>query len=102
MNAWRWRIELGRGAARMTEIAPRPGAKPLTSQNVLFAQIVVGVFLLVKIYIVFNAPPVGDEAYYWMWSQKLGLSYFDHPPLHAWLLRAMAALFAGTFLRCAP
>ena len=77
----------------MTEIAPRSGAKPLTSQNVLFAQIVVGVFLLVKIYIVFNAPPVGDEAYYWMWGQKLGLSYFDHPPLHAWLLRAMAALF---------
>jgi 4-amino-4-deoxy-L-arabinose transferase-like glycosyltransferase len=26
-----------------------------------------------------------------MWGQKLGLSYLDHPPLHAWLLGAMSA-----------
>ncbi|MCP4601514.1 MAG: glycosyltransferase family 39 protein [Proteobacteria bacterium] len=28
-----------------------------------------------------------DEAYYWQWSTKLGLSYPDHPPLIAWLIR---------------
>ena len=21
-----------------------------------------------------------DETYYWLWSKKLGLSYFDHSP----------------------
>jgi 4-amino-4-deoxy-L-arabinose transferase-like glycosyltransferase len=26
-----------------------------------------------------------DEAYYWMWGQHPALSYFDHPPLNAWL-----------------
>ncbi len=26
-----------------------------------------------------------DETYYWVWSQKPQLSYFDHPPLVAWL-----------------
>ncbi len=31
-------------------------------------------------------PPIGDEAYYWMWGQKPAWSYLDHPPLHAWLL----------------
>ncbi|MGZ6393222.1 MAG: ArnT family glycosyltransferase [Pseudobdellovibrionaceae bacterium] len=26
-----------------------------------------------------------DEAYYWMWSHHMQLSYFDHPPFIAWL-----------------
>ncbi|BBB90139.1 MAG TPA: glycosyltransferase family 39 protein [Methylomusa anaerophila] len=28
-----------------------------------------------------------DEAYYWTWSQNLQLSYFDHPPLIAYLIK---------------
>lgn len=27
-----------------------------------------------------------QEAYYWNYSRHLALSYFDHPPLHAWLI----------------
>ena len=34
-----------------------------------------------------------NEAYYWSWSLKPDLSYFDHPPLHAWGLT-----FLGNFL----
>ena len=31
---------------------------------------------------------LGDsESYYWVWSRKLDLSYYDHPPLTAWLIR---------------
>ncbi len=26
-----------------------------------------------------------DETYYWVWSQNLQLSYYDHPPFIAWL-----------------
>ncbi len=30
--------------------------------------------------------PLGaDEAYYWVWSHRPQLSYFDHPPMVAWL-----------------
>lgn len=29
--------------------------------------------------------PNPDEAYYWMWGQHLGFSYYDHPPFHAWV-----------------
>ncbi|MBO6725138.1 MAG: glycosyltransferase family 39 protein [Rhizobiaceae bacterium] len=39
------------------------------------------------------APPIGDEAYYWMWGQFLDWSYHDHPPLNALLLRASYELF---------
>jgi 4-amino-4-deoxy-L-arabinose transferase-like glycosyltransferase len=28
-----------------------------------------------------------DEAYYWLWSRHLDLSYYDHPPLIAYLIR---------------
>lgn len=31
-------------------------------------------------------PVTSDEAYYWVWSQNLQLSYYDHPPVVAWLL----------------
>ena len=31
-------------------------------------------------------PLFGDEAYYWVWAKHLQLSYFDHPPMIAWLL----------------
>ena len=27
-----------------------------------------------------------DEAYYWVWSKNLSISYFDHPPLIAYLI----------------
>jgi 4-amino-4-deoxy-L-arabinose transferase-like glycosyltransferase len=33
-----------------------------------------------------HLPLHGDEAYYWVWGQHPALSYFDHPPLTAWLL----------------
>ena len=48
-------------------------------------------FLLVpffiKILISYFTPIVGDEAYYWFWSQNLQLSYFDHPAMIAWILK---------------
>jgi 4-amino-4-deoxy-L-arabinose transferase-like glycosyltransferase len=42
--------------------------------------------------------PMGDESYYWMWGQHLDWSYFDHPPLHAWLQGAIAAIFGWSNL----
>jgi 4-amino-4-deoxy-L-arabinose transferase-like glycosyltransferase len=65
-------------------------AGPVVARPVRLAQVAVAVLLLVKLWLSAMAPPVGDEAYYWMWGQKLGWSYLDHPPLHAWLLRAMS------------
>jgi 4-amino-4-deoxy-L-arabinose transferase-like glycosyltransferase len=69
--------------------------KPLseTTLPVRVAQIAFAVLLATKIYLAATAPPVGDEAYYWMWGQKLGWSYLDHPPLHAWLLRLVSMVF---------
>ena len=44
---------------------------------------------------IFNSimPLSGEEAYYWMWSRHPDLCYFDHPPLIAWVMESLPALF---------
>ena len=37
-----------------------------------------------------------QEAYYWSWSRRLALSYFDHPPLAAWTIRLFTDLLGTT------
>lgn len=48
--------------------------------------------LLIKLGVAALLPLSADEAYYWVWSHNLRLSYFDHPPMVAWLF------YAGHFL----
>jgi 4-amino-4-deoxy-L-arabinose transferase-like glycosyltransferase len=38
-----------------------------------------------------------DEAYYWVWSKNLNLSYFDHPPMIAYLIYLTNFLGHGEF-----
>ena len=48
-------------------------------------------FLTIKVFFIIYANPLPDEAYYWLWSKNIGLSYFDHPPLASWI---QASLFS--------
>lgn len=41
--------------------------------------------LAIKLALAAAIPLLSDEAYYWVWSHDLQLSYFDHPPVVAWL-----------------
>jgi hypothetical protein len=43
-----------------------------------------------------------DEAYTVVISRVLALSYFDHPPLHQWILHGFAALFGEGKIARAP
>jgi hypothetical protein len=49
---------------------------------VLPSLLLFGVLRLLFWLVVFPNP---DEAYYWLWGQHPGLSYYDHPPLQAWV-----------------
>jgi 4-amino-4-deoxy-L-arabinose transferase-like glycosyltransferase len=44
------------------------------------------------------APLAPDEAYYWIWSRALALSYLDHPPMVAVWIRTGTAIFGDTAL----
>lgn len=41
--------------------------------------------LIVKIFIAWLLPVLGDESYYWFWGQYVQLSYLDHPAMVGWL-----------------
>ena len=68
------------------------GAVAARPREIIALQVLVAIFLGLRLYYDLGADLLGDEAYYWMWGQHLGWSYFDHPPLHAWLLRLVAIL----------
>jgi 4-amino-4-deoxy-L-arabinose transferase-like glycosyltransferase len=37
-----------------------------------------------------------QEAYYWTWSRRLALSYYDHAPLASWTIRLTTSLLGDT------
>ncbi|MBW4522242.1 MAG: glycosyltransferase family 39 protein [Scytolyngbya sp. HA4215-MV1] len=43
------------------------------------------IFILLRLLFWLVAFPNPDEAYYWLWGQHPALSYYDHPPLIAWV-----------------
>ena len=43
-----------------------------------------------------TVPPFDDELYYWCWSRDLQLSYYDHPPMVAYMIRASTELFGNS------
>jgi len=38
-----------------------------------------------------------DEAYHWVWSNHLALSYYDHPPLVAYIIWFLTRLFGTSY-----
>jgi 4-amino-4-deoxy-L-arabinose transferase-like glycosyltransferase len=45
----------------------------------------IGVLVALRLIFWVGAFPNSDEAYYWLWGQHWAWSYFDHPPLQAWV-----------------
>lgn len=59
---------------------------------------IVIIFLLAKIFFSAVTIVAADEAYYWVWGQQFALSYFDHPPLNAWVIGLTSQLFGNNLL----
>ncbi len=57
--------------------------------------IILALVVLTRLIWVGRATLLPDEAYYWDWSRRLALGYFDHPPLVAVVIRT-ATTFLGT------
>ena len=53
--------------------------------NFFFLITILIFFITLKILFIIYSPPLPDEAYYWLWSKRIDLSYYDHPPLSMWL-----------------
>ena len=44
-----------------------------------------------------NLDLFGDEAQYWLWSQKLDFGYFSKPPLLSWIIWLVCTIFGSSF-----
>ena len=75
----------------MTDIAARSGTGQ--GAEIVALKLLVVLFLALRLTFTLRADLLADEAYYFLWGQQLDWSYFDHAPLHAWLLRLMYQIF---------
>lgn len=77
----------------MTDATGTADAPALARPRHLTLKVLAALLVGLKIWSLLAVNLVSDEAYYWMWGQHPGLSYFDHPPLNAWLIWISSQLF---------
>ena len=52
----------------------------------------IGAFTLFRLFMSARTGLGDSESYYWTWSRYIDLSYYDHPPMVAWLIRLSTAI----------
>ena len=64
----------------------------------LLTLLVLAIVTLWCVWVGARAELLPEETYYWMYSQHHALSYFDHPPMVAWLIGCGTWLFGNNEL----
>ncbi len=67
----------------------------LPNRFILYA---VAAIVLIRIITIFVMGPMPQDAYYYLYSQHPSLSYFDHPPAIAFLLRLFTSIFGSNVI----
>jgi len=88
------------GKSAAVTIAPDISAKPDGAERrlILMAAAIIAAMTLLRIVYASAIELRTDEAYYWTWSKEAALSFLDHPPGIAWLIRFGTAIFGDTNL----
>lgn len=90
--------KLGKSAAVTTApdftMSPRGAAR----RPLVMAAAIIGAMTLLRVVYASAIELRTDEAYYWTWSKEGALSFLDHPPGIAWLIRFGTAIFGDTAL----
>ncbi|SEQ95942.1 dolichol-phosphate mannosyltransferase [Nitrosomonas sp. Nm51] len=73
-----------------------PNKQHLPSQNMRWRVAAIGVVafcILLRLIYLGLVQLIPDEAYYWQYAQHMDLSFYDHPPMVAWLIWLGTAVF---------
>lgn len=54
---------------------------------------IIAFIVLLRLIYLGQAQLIPDEAYYWVYAQHMDLSFFDHPPMVAWLIWLGTSIF---------
>jgi 4-amino-4-deoxy-L-arabinose transferase-like glycosyltransferase len=79
--------------------ASTPAASPLPARVARLDRLAIALIAGATLFHVIYAGLLAlspQEAYYWEWSRRLDLSYFDHPPLASWTIAAFTSLLGQT------
>jgi 4-amino-4-deoxy-L-arabinose transferase-like glycosyltransferase len=90
----------------MNSIDPATPTDPATSGPLIYRCLLTAPFFwtafvllaALRLYSISHLQLVPDEAYYWVWTRHLSLSYFDHPPLCSWLIWLSTSILGQTEL----
>ncbi len=88
------------GKSAPVTTAPDMTAKPdgAARRHLIIAALVIAAMTALRIVYASMLELRTDEAYYWTWSREAALSFLDHPPGIAWLIRFGTAIFGDTQL----
>lgn len=88
------------GKSAAVTIAPDITVKPdgASRRPLVMAALVIAAMTVLRIVYASAIELRTDEAYYWTWSKEAALSFLDHPPGIAWLIRLGTAIFGDTVL----
>jgi 4-amino-4-deoxy-L-arabinose transferase-like glycosyltransferase len=75
-----------------------PSDRRSSDRSLIIAVIVIAAMTALRITYASLIDLRTDEAYYWTWSKEHALSFLDHPPGIAWLIRFGTAIFGDTNL----
>lgn len=70
-------------------------ARPLNTLERLLPVLFIGIVVM-RLVLAGMTGLGDDEAYYWDWTRQLQLSYFDHPPMIAWMIHLSTAVLGDT------
>jgi 4-amino-4-deoxy-L-arabinose transferase-like glycosyltransferase len=81
-----------------TQWASEEIGMPETSESRLKRWIFVsiGLFYLLRLFMISYLELAPDEAYYWYWGKHPALSYLDHPPMASYIMSLFTALGGDT------
>lgn len=74
-----------------------PSVRTICKEHPVLSAVVIA-FIFAKLCFTAFTIIAADEAYYWVWGKRLDLSYFDHPPLNAWIIGFTSLLFGNNVL----
>lgn len=72
----------------------KPFAECEAQRYCRFVVLLIAGLMLLRLACAAVVPLAFDEAYYWTWSKNLSISYYDHPPMVALIIR-LGTLIAG-------
>ncbi len=85
-----------RASSDSNHAAPLPWMPTIQRRSLLLFMLLLALMFILSMVAMASVPLIPEEAYYWMYAEHSSLSYYDHPPMVAWVIGLGTAVFGDT------